>query len=323
VLAAKLPRLRDFLKRELMPDFRLGTEMANRARFWGKVGGIFHTDEMPAYGVTAEEIEQLREKIKAEEWDAIVFVADKPENAEDALKAVVKRAQEATKGVPEETRAPNPDGTTSYMRPRPGAARMYPETDIPQTQITEDYLTKIRQHLPEFPEQRLERLTKEYKLNQKLAKQVLDSEYGKIFETIVKESNVSPTTAAAFLTETLKALKRDGVETEKVSENKIREIFQSMGTGELTKEALADVFSWLSKHDKTVKEAIDNLGLRMLSKEEITEIIDTAIENNKNLIKERGANTFGVIMGIVMKEVRGKADATLVSELLKRRLKED
>jgi len=64
VLAVKLPEFKGFLKRELMPDFRLGTEMADRARFWGRVGGIFHTDELPAYGITAEEVEKLRKAVK-------------------------------------------------------------------------------------------------------------------------------------------------------------------------------------------------------------------------------------------------------------------
>jgi len=108
VLALKLPKFKVFLKRELMPNFRLGTEMADRARFWGKVGGIFHTDELPAYGITAEEIEELRKATEAKEQDAIVFVADSPENSKDALKAVIERTHEAIKGVPEETRAPNP-----------------------------------------------------------------------------------------------------------------------------------------------------------------------------------------------------------------------
>jgi len=268
VLAVKLPKFNGFLKRELMPGIRLGTEMADRARFWGRVGGIFHTDEMPAHGITAEEIEELKKAVKAEEQDAVVFVADSPENSRDALKAVVERAREATKHVPEETRGPNPDGTTRYMRPRPGAARMYPETDIPPTQITEEHIRKVRSHLPEFPEQKLERLIKEYKLNQKLAKQVLDSEYGELFEIVVKESNVSPTTVAAFMTETLKALKRDGVQVEKVSENKIREIFRGIGSEKLTKEAIPDIVSWLSQHeDESVQEAINSIGLKMLSGE--------------------------------------------------------
>jgi len=323
VLAVKLPRFAGFLKRELMPNFRLGTEMANRARFWGRVGGIFHTDEMPAYGITAEEIEQLRKKIKAEEHDAIVFVADKPENTKDALKAVVERAQEAMKGVPQETRAPNLDGTTSYMRPRPGAARMYPETDIPPTQITEEYLKKISHQLPELPKQKLERLMTDYKLNQKLAKQVLDSEYSELFEAIVKESNVSPTTVAAFLTETLKASKRDGVEVDKVSEKKMREIFKSVGAGEFVKEAVPDVFIWLSKNeDATLKDAVSALGLKTISEDETKALIDKVTAENKSLIQERGEASFGVLMGIIMKRSRGKINAALVGKILKERLEE-
>jgi glutamyl-tRNA(Gln) amidotransferase subunit E len=323
VLATKLPKFKGFLKRELIPKFRLGTEMADRACFWGRVGGIFHTDELPAYGITAEEVEKLRETTKAEEQDAIVFVADNPENTKDALKAVLERAREAIKGVPEETRAANPDGTTRYMRPRPGAARMYPETDIPPTQITEDYIKKISSHLPELLEQKLKRLMKEYKLNQKLAKQILDSEYSELFETIVKESDVSPTTVAAFLTETLKALKRDGIQVEKISEKQIQEIFKSVSAGELTKEAIPNVIGWLSKHEeKSTKEAINELGLKILSKEQLEKIVNNVVENNKKLIEHHGKKALGPLMGMVMKEVRGRANAALVGELLKKRLEQ-
>ena len=321
VLAVKLPKFKGFLKRELTPNLRLGTEMADRARFWGRVGGIFHTDELPAYGIITEEAEELKEVAKAEEQDAIVFVADSPENGRDALKAVMERAREAIKGVPEETRAPNPDGTTRYMRPRPGAARMYPETDIPLTYITEDYIKKISSRLPELPEQKLGRLMKEYRLNQKLARQILDSEYSELFETIVKESGVSSTTVAAFLTETLKSLKRDGIQVEKVSENQIREIFRSVSSKETTKEAIPDIVRWLSKHeDKNVQEAINNLGLKILSRKELEKIIENAIENNRKFVEERGVKVFGLLMGVVMKEVRGKASAGIVSELLRKKL---
>lgn len=323
VLAVKLPEFKGFLKRELMPGFRLGTEMADRVRFWGRVGGIFHTDELPAYGITAEEVEKLRKTVKAEERDAIIFVADKPENVKDALKAVVERAREAIKGVPQETRTSNPDGTTRYMRPRPGAARMYPETDIPPIQITEHYLKHVSSRLPEMPERKFERLMEEYRLNQKLAKQILDSERSELFEAIVKESQVSPTTVAVFLTETLKALKRDGVQVEKVSESKIREIFTSISSGELTKEAIPNIVTWLSEHeDKSVKEAISGLGIEVLSKEELEKIVDKVIAANKKLIEERGANAFGALMGIIMKEVRGKANASSVSELIRKKLEQ-
>ncbi|MGB9683347.1 MAG: Glu-tRNA(Gln) amidotransferase subunit GatE, partial [Candidatus Bathyarchaeales archaeon] len=323
VFALKLPKFKGFLKRELMPNIRLGTEMADRAKFWGRVGGIFHTDELPAYGITAQEVEALKKMVHAQEKDAVVFVADTIENATDALKAVLERTREAIKGVPEETRAANPDGTTRYMRPRPGAARMYPETDIPPIQITQKHLEKIRTHLPELPEQKLKRLMHEYGLNQKLAKQLMDSEHAELFETIVKESKVSPTTVAAFLTETLKALKRDGIQTEKISQNQIRELFKALATGEIAKEALQDIAAWLSKHEeKTPKEAAQSLGLKTLSKEELEKIVKKIITQNKDLVEKSGVKAFGPIMGMVMREVRGRANAELVGELIKKKLAE-
>jgi glutamyl-tRNA(Gln) amidotransferase subunit E len=322
VLAVKLPRFKDFLKRELLPNFRLGTEMADRARFWGRVGGIFHTDEMPAYGITAEEIEGLRELVKAGEQDVVVFVADSPENVKDALKAVLERAREAIKGVPEETRAANPDGTTRYMRPRPGAARMYPETDIPQIQITDDHLRTISSRLPELPEQKLERIVKEYKLNQKLAKQILDSQQSELFETIIRESGVSPTTVAVFLTEALKALKRDGVQVDKVSVNHVREIFKNIGSGDLMKESMSDVAVWLSKNEgKSVQDAISILGLKAVSEDELGAFVEKVLAENKEVIQERGEGSFGVLMGVIMKSLRGKVDVAQVSKVLKEKLK--
>ncbi|MGQ9460715.1 MAG: Glu-tRNA(Gln) amidotransferase subunit GatE [Candidatus Bathyarchaeaceae archaeon] len=323
VLAVKLPKFGGFLKRELAPGMRLGTEMADIAHFWGRVGGIFHTDELPAFGISADEVNQLEHFVKKEPLDAVVFVADTLENATEALRAVTNRAREAVKGVPEETRAANPDGTTRYMRPRPGAARMYPETDVPPIQLTREYLTKLRTQLPELPEQKMRRIMKEYGLNQKLAKQILDSEYADLFEDLVRETGVSSTVIAVTLTETLKALSREGVNVEAVTDGQFKELFSLVGSGETAKEAIPEIIDWLSKHEgATAKEAIESLGLAMISQKELEKMIDNLIEENKSLIEERGGGAFGPLMGIIMKKVRGRVKAELVSEVLKRRLEE-
>ena len=322
VLAVKLPKFGGILKRELMPDFRVGTELSDRAKFWGRVGGIFHTDEMPNYGVTAEEIEALRKAVGAGEADAVVFVADTTENVLDALKAVVERAREAVSGVPAETRTAKDDGTTRYMRPRPGAARMYPETDISPQMITDELVEKVRTHLPEPIEKKIMRYEEQYKLNEKLAVQITGSAYNNLFEQIAQQGTVSPSTIDVFLTETLTSLKREGIQVEKVSEDKIKNMFGAVGSGELAKEATADVFSWLSKHeDKNVEAAIKALCLKMFTTADLEPIINRVIENNKQAIEKLGKNAFGMLMGAVMKEVRGKANPELVGKLLKERLK--
>jgi len=207
------------------------------------------------------------------------------------------------------------------MRPRPGAARMYPETDIPPIQLTEEYINKICQNLPEPPEQKLQRLMREYNLNQKLAQQLIDSEYTELFEKIAKECKVSSTTIAAFLTETLKALKREGTPVENLSEHKIVEIFKALEAGEITKEALPEIAAWTSKNpDKTLKDAIENLGLKVLREEELEKILDQIISQNKDSIEKSGAKAFGLIMGIAMKELRGRANAEIVSKIIKKKI---
>ncbi len=94
-----------------------------------------------------------------------------------------------------------------------------------------------------------------------------------------------------------------------------------MGSGKLAKEATAEVFSWLSKNeDKTVQDATTALGLKMFTEADLEPIIDRIIAANKPAIEKNGKGAFGMLMGVVMKEVRGKANPDLVSQVIKRKL---
>jgi glutamyl-tRNA(Gln) amidotransferase subunit E len=321
VLALKLPGFEGLLKKQLAAKMRLGSELAEIARFWGRVGGIFHTDEMPAYGITKEELNQLGKLMKKESKDAIVFVADKYENSIDALKAVVHRAKAALKGVPEETRSANPDGTTKYMRPRPGAARMYPETDVPPIQLKKEYLDYVSKNLPEFAEQLNNRLKKEYNLNQKLALQIIDSEYLELFEIVATETKISPTLIAVTFTETLKALKREGTNIENITDDQYRKMFQLIDSEKTAKESIPEILNWIAKNkNANPNNAIESLGLHMISKNDIEKLIDKIIEENSDFIKKRGKNAFGPIMGLIMKEARGRVKPQTIKNILKTRL---
>jgi len=164
---------------------------------------------------------------------------------------------------------------------------------------------------------------KEYGLNRKLAKQILDSEYGDLFEAVAKETAVSPTVIAVALTETLKSLRREEINVEAVTNGQFRELFNLIDFGETTKEAIPEIVTWLSKHEgKTAKEAINSMELAMISQKELERIIDDLIERNKSLVEERGKGAFGLLMGMTMKKVRGRAKAEIVSGILKKRLED-
>jgi len=322
VLAVKLPKFAGLLGFELIPGLRFGGELSDRAKFWGRVGGILHTDELRFYGVSDEEFTELMRRMDASEEDAVVLVADKIENAEDALRAVVERAREALKGVPEETRAANPDGTTRYMRPRPGAARMYPETDVPPVRISEDYIDRLRARLPEFPEEKVRRLMRDYGINEKLARQLLDTECDDLFETIVKETGITSTFVASMLTETFKALKREGVNINALTDEQIIGTFRLVAQEKTSKEAVPEIIKWLSKHEGAKPmDALMELGLTMITEDDLRKVVDTYVERNMNVVLERGIGAINILMGMIMRDFRGRAKPEAVNKILREKIK--
>jgi glutamyl-tRNA(Gln) amidotransferase subunit E len=321
VLGVKLPKFGGLLGRELGPGLRLGTELSSRASFWGGVGGIFHTDELPGYGITGDEVRLARRKMNLDPSDALVVVADTPSRANEALGAVVDRAKEALAGVPEETRMAMPDGTTRYMRPRPGAARMYPETDVPPTPVTDELIARLKESLPETPERTVQRLMQRFSINEKLAKQLVDSDYLRLFEQIASTSKVQASFIATVLSESCKSLEREGFPIRDIPDQTIESIFSLVDEGVVTKEAVGDLLKWQSRNSRSDPRAgVKELGLKMITERELEEIIDRHIEKNSKMVEQKGAAAFSSLMGSVMSEVRGSIEPRIVTEKLKQKL---
>lgn len=323
VKAVKLPGFAGLTGRELCPKRRLGTEMSDHAKYSGGVKGIFHTDELPGYSITQAEVDALRKLTGAVEGDAVVIVADDAEKSRRALTAVIERALDVFNKIPLETRAANPDGTTRFTRPRPGAARMYPETDVKAITITPERLAAIMKSLPEMPEAKLRRFQVDYSLNEKLARQIVDSDYMGLFEELASNHKALTTLAAVTLTEDLKKLERDGVPVEVLTDEAIRDTFYLVDSGETVKESVPAILTWLARNPaKPSKEAIIALGLSMLSEAQLASIVEANIRTNSDILSKMGEKAAGPIMGAVMTEIRGKAKVADVQAMIKRKLRE-
>ena len=318
VYALILPGFAGFVGRELQPNRRLGSEFADYARFWGNVQGIFHTDELPKYGITEDDVKRLQTHLKTKSADAIILVAARAQEAKEALEAVAQRAKDALKGVPEETRGPLEDGTTRYMRPRPGAARMYPETDVAPVPVEAERLERIRIELPELPEKKLEKFRKQFHLSEELAQIMIRSLRIDLFEQIAQQNPDLAVTVAATLETLWTNLEREGVALEDIPETQIALIFTRLEEGRFAKEALENLLTWLGQHPtSTVDEGLDALGLTTIAGDELRTIVENLVAQNASMIKERGERAMGPLMGLVMKEVRGRADGKTVNALLR------
>lgn len=319
VYAVNLPGFSGFVGKEIQPARRLGTEFSDRAKKSG-VGGIFHTDELPNYGITKEEVEALRNAVGAKEMDCVVMVADSKEKAQGAMEAVIIRAGEALKFIPEETRRALPEGNSSYMRPLPGAARMYPETDVPPVVITEERIQSIR--LPELIGERKARYMKQFSLNEELSNQIARSGNFVVFDKIMSQiPQANPNSVVRVLETILYELEKEGVEVKKITEDHLMQLFKLSSEGKIPNEAIGNVLKTIaSKPELEVESALGSLGIGGVEKGELETAIEKLIEERRDFIKGKGLNAVGPLMGIVMKDFRGKVSGEEVSSILKEKI---
>ena len=145
--AIKIEGFAGILGYEPYDKIRLGKELSQIVRFYG-IGGIFHSDELPGYGISKEDVDNIGKKLAIRSRDAFIIIGGILANVSSAIESLIQRLEVVLEGVPAETRAATQSGETVYIRPRPGSARMYPETDIAPIKVDNLLLDPLRQKIP-------------------------------------------------------------------------------------------------------------------------------------------------------------------------------
>lgn len=318
VIAVRLPGFAGVMNGD-DKTLRLGSEMAQRARTKG-VKGIFHSDELPNYGIEQSYVDDLRSFLgMTGENDAFVICAAREKKATDALEAAVIRANEALEGVPEETRDPLPDGTTKYSRPLPGAARMYPETDVPPTTITDERIQAVRDNMPEFPEQIEKRLVDQYGINQQQARQIVRQSNDELFERIAQDRAMAPVAATMFLN-AYSEMEHDGIDTHVFTDDAVLGLFAMLKDGRFAKEALPSILREMAT-GSSAEDAVKKLGVEAVDAGEAAVIIEGIVNERADFVREKGMGAIGGLMGPVMGALRGKIDGKQANQLLTEAIK--
>lgn len=311
VLGVKLSGLAGIPGAELYPGRRFGTEMSDYAKAAAGVGGIIHSDEdLKKYAFGEEEIAEVRKRLAVSEGDAFVMVAAEKDRAEKAVLAAFERAKDAFGELREEVRKVLPDGvSTSYMRPMPGAARLYPETDMAPVRITKEMVGEARKRLPEMPEVKLAKLRKV--LNEELAERMMKSRNLVLFEKITSETKAEPTLVAATLEETLVSLRREGVAVEKIGDERMEELFREFAKGGFVKAAIPEILKLAAAEPGgKVAGLVKANGLGKLSGKEL----EAAVEKELAAVADKKK-----AVGTVMAKLRLRADAEEVMAIIRKK----
>ena len=307
---------------EPYPGIRLGKEIGQLVRFFG-IGGVFHSDELPNYGINDPYVDKIRKYLELVDVDGFLIIAGEDPKLDYAIDSIIKRIQDATDGVPAETRGVTQDDETIFLRPRPGASRMYPETDIPSISVLPEEIKLARENIPKSWDDSIAEIQKKYNLNSQLSEQIFDSEYMELFEKICENKKNSPNFVASILCSTITNLQRKGFDALLLKPELIAELFELLADDKIPKESLEIIFeNIMSGKSDTVSDAIQSTAVTRMNEGELNAILDEIIQKNTELVKELGENAITTLMGIAMNQVRGKASGQTVNVLLRKKIQE-
>lgn len=313
IMCLLVPGFEGLLGRALQPNRRLGTELADYAQVWAGLGGIIHSDELPAYGISETEVSEIRKLCCEAKPTAFILVLGEEHRARRALTAIHDRLETALKGVPSETRKVNEDGTTSYQRPLPGSARMYPETDLPPIAIKEEMLSELKEKLPPKPSVYLKKLMS-LGLTEHMANQMLRSQTLQVFEDAVK-SGVEPLFAASCLLNTLPMLRREGANVDSIEDSVLIRGLSMMTEKRVPKDLLSQFIRRLAEGGD-VDSSLASIYAGSVGEEEIRSVIREIVNQRIDFVRKKGKESVKPLMGIAMEKLRGKAPGSKINEIL-------
>jgi glutamyl-tRNA(Gln) amidotransferase subunit E len=318
ILAIRLPGFAGLLRALPGSEERLGRELADQARSAG-LRGLLHSDELPAYGLEAGDVERIRGTLGLGSEDAFILVSDSNRSrSEEALRRVATRAAAALEGIPGETRDPLPDGRTRYSRPLPGRDRMYPETDIPPIPVLPDHIARLAAHLPERPSVLRERLVRETGLAKEVVLQLVAGGEADRLQDLTHRGH-SPSLVARLLIQDLPAVPhREGEPELEFSLDTLDELLRAQEGGAFAKEGIPNVLAELSKGVPDVAAAVRRAGLSGFTATDLESLVERVVGANEALLRDRGNEAFSPLMGDVMREVRGRRDGQEVAEALRK-----
>ncbi len=320
VLALKLFSFKGILGHELHENYRFATEISNRnKKHFPEVKGLFHSDELPNYGITKEEVDNIRKLMKLKENDSFIIVANKKEVAENSLNWISQIISDLIWEVPSEVRQVDPKGTlTTFLRPMPGAARMYPETDVPTFEVTNNYLEEMQKQIPELSEKKISRISKDLNLEEGKVIEVLEKFSEQEIKNLLSVSKKSASVLYSIIFDIPKDIKkREKIEPLDFNYSLLEDLLKESEKNNFSQTVIRDIF--LSLYKEKI-ESIENFSKYLEKKGFIGEAIgESEIEEKlKEIIEKNKGAPFGALMGHAMKEFGSKVDGKKISEMIKK-----
>lgn len=292
-------------------DTYFSKEISDRVRVIAcltNIPNIIHSDSRGDNLLSAE-WQNIKRNVGATDNDTLVIVWGNDQDTEMAVKEIIIRAREATIGVPSETRQALRDGTNGFERILPGADRMYPDTDLPPTKITDARLNKLKQNIPvKFW------VSEEWYKKLGIPADTIDelsiSKFAPLFKLVVNEWKINPTLAAVSLIQFPKRLKKMNFDTSLITVEMMKDIFCAYKDGLLSRHG---IFIAMQKAICKGKFYPELLPKPLLSKEidEIINEVKNEVEQIKLLNDEKRID---ILIGQTLNKIRMNVEGKIIKK---------
>lgn len=223
------------------------------------------------------------------------------------------------------------NGITVPMRSKEEAHdyRYFPEPDLVPLVVDDTWIAEMRSSLPELPDARKERFVREYGLPEYDAWLLTASPaIGVFLDAAVKLYHDPKAVSNWMMGDLLRCLNAAGMEIEDcpVTPEHLTEMLQLIDRGVISGKIAKTVFEEMFNTGKRAETIVREKGLVQISDEsELVRLIDKAVADNPQPLADYLAGkerAFGFFVGQIMKATKGKANPTVVNELLVKKLNE-
>ena len=205
--------------------------------------------------------------------------------------------------------------------------RYFPEPDLPPLIVSDEFIERVRERMPELPEQRVKRFVDEYELSFNDAVQLVsERSLADYYERTVKASGNARAAANWIRSELLRELESRGLLAGEspVPPQELGALIKLIDEGKISGKQAKDVLVEMFKTAKGALAIIEEQGLVQVSDTgEIDALIDEVIAANPDQVANYRAGKealIGFFVGQVIKASKGKANPKIVNERLKAKL---
>ncbi len=216
---------------------------------------------------------------------------------------------------------------TRAMRSKEDAQdyRYFPDPDLPEMILDDEFIEEIRASLPEFPDHRKSRYEQEFSLSSFDSEKLLrDRDTADFFERVNEHSKSDPKTIANWINGELAALlneRNTAIADSPVDSDRFATLLDRIADKTLSGKMAKEVLVHLANDKSDVDVIIEKKGFKQITDgSEIERLVGGVLDANSSQVqqyREGNQKVFGFLMGQVMKAADGKADPKQVNQILR------